>query len=269
MSLTPTQSMSAPAACAARKRFLPIRPNPLIPACTAIGSSFRVSPRLGPERTDVGDFGTLIAFACLPCTNRMLGGTMKRLFTLMLACAAIIVFAIAATGVRAEDGSDDNTGTQTAQPCDNPQGEHEGGDDHGTDSRAIASDDREGTSGDDDQDGTRGDDQLNGRAGDDDERGDAGDDEINGDSGDDDLCGDAGDDDMDGGPGDDIMKGGGGNVRMVGGKGHDDIEGNAGNDTINSRDGQRDVVNCGRGHDHVRADRKDHVSRTCESVKRS
>src|SRR3954466_10933888 len=69
MSLTPTQSMSAPAAWAARKRFRPMRPNPLIPACTAIGSSFRVSPRLGPERTDVGDFGTLIAFPCLPCTN--------------------------------------------------------------------------------------------------------------------------------------------------------------------------------------------------------
>src|SRR4051794_16156451 len=69
MSLTATQSMSAPAACAARKRFLPIRPNPLIPACTAIGSSFRVSPGLGPERADVGDFGTLIAFPCLPCTN--------------------------------------------------------------------------------------------------------------------------------------------------------------------------------------------------------
>ena len=194
---------------------------------------------------------------------------MKRLFTLMLACAAIIVFAIAATAVRAEDGSDDNSGTQTAQPCDNRQGENEAGDDHGTDSRAIASDDREGTSGDDDQDGTRGDDQLNGRAGDDDERGDAGDDEMNGGSGDDDLCGDAGDDDMNGGPGDDIMKGGAGNDHMVGGKGHDDIEGNAGNDTINSRDGQRDVVNCGRGHDHVRADRKDRVSRTCESVKRS
>src|SRR4051812_40351383 len=197
----------------------------------------------------------------------MLGGTMKRLFTLMLACAAIIVFAIAATAVRAEDGSDDQR-TQTAQPCDNRQGENEAGDDHGTDSRAIASDDREGTSGNDDQDGTSGDDNLNGRAGDDDERGDAGDDDLNGGEGDDDLCGDADDDDLNGGPGDDVLKGGAGNDRIVGGKGHDEIEGDSGNDRINSRDGQRDVVKCGRGRDHVRADRKDRVSRTCESVRR-
>src|SRR3954464_12604334 len=69
MSLTPPQSMSAPAACAARKRFLPIRPNPLIPACTAIGSSFRVSPLSGTERTEVGDFGTFGKSACLTCKN--------------------------------------------------------------------------------------------------------------------------------------------------------------------------------------------------------
>src|SRR3954469_7357367 len=123
----------------------------------------------------------------------MPGGKMKRLLTLMLACGAILVLGIGATAVRAEDGSADN-GTVTTQPCDNRQGENEAGDDHGTDSRAIASDDREGTSGDDDQDGTSGDDDLNGRAGDDDERGDAGDDDMNGGEGDDDLCGDAGDD---------------------------------------------------------------------------
>src|SRR5438067_6991820 len=35
MSLTPTQSMSAPASCAALKTFLPIRPKPLIPAVVA------------------------------------------------------------------------------------------------------------------------------------------------------------------------------------------------------------------------------------------
>src|SRR3954453_18546151 len=125
----------------------------------------------------------------------MLGGTMKRLFTLMLACAAIIVFAIAATAVRAEDGSDDNSGTQAAQPCDVRQGDNEAGDDHGSDSRAIASDDREGTSGNDDQNGTSGEDSVNGRGGDDDERGGAGDDDLNGDAGDDDLCGDDGNDD--------------------------------------------------------------------------
>src|SRR3954465_6257585 len=59
MSLTPTQSMSAPAAWAARKRLRPIRPNPLIPADTAIGSSFRVVSLVSdPERTGVGRCGT-------------------------------------------------------------------------------------------------------------------------------------------------------------------------------------------------------------------
>src|SRR3954471_22998294 len=124
----------------------------------------------------------------------MLGGTMKRLLTLMLTCAAILVMAIAATAVRAERGSDDNSGTQTAQPCDNRQGENEAGDDHGTDSRAIASDYRQGPSGNDTQDGTSSDDNISGGAGDDDERGDAGDDHMNGGDGADDLCGDQGDD---------------------------------------------------------------------------
>jgi hypothetical protein len=55
---------------------------------------------------------------------------------------------------------------------------------------------------------------------------------------------------------------------MSGGKGRDDINSGTGNDVISSRDGQRDVVTCGRGFDRVRADRKDHVSKSCESVKR-
>src|SRR6478609_5704384 len=114
---------------------------------------------------------------------------MKRLVTLMLACAAILVMAIAATAVRASDGSDDN-GTQT---CDVRQGGTEPGDDNGTDARAIASEDRNGTSGDDNEQGTSGDDDIQGRAGDDD---------LQGEQGDDDLCGDQGDDDINGGPGD-------------------------------------------------------------------
>jgi len=46
------------------------------------------------------------------------------------------------------------------------------------------------------------------------------------------------------------------------------ITAGAGNDRINVRDGQRDVVNCGRGFDRVKADRKDRIARNCESVKR-
>ena len=66
---------------------------------------------------------------------------MKRLLTLMLACAAILVMGITAANVAARDGADD--GTQAA--CD-VRHENEAGDDHGTDSRAIASDDSNGTS---------------------------------------------------------------------------------------------------------------------------
>src|SRR6478609_8731701 len=106
----------------------------------------------------------------------MLGGIMKRLFTLMLACAAILVMAIAATGASAKHGSDDNT-TTSAQPCDVRHGETEPGDDHGTDARAIASEERQGTSGDDDERGTSGDDNMSGGAGDDDLCGDRGDDD--------------------------------------------------------------------------------------------
>src|SRR5438874_1268123 len=111
----------------------------------------------------------------------LLGGTMKRLMILMLACAAILVMGIAAAAVRAEGGNDD-------------------------------------------------------------ERGGAGDDNLQGDRGADDLNGGKGDDHIDGGPG---------------------------NDVINSRDGQRDVVNCGSGFDRVRADHKDRIAKNCESVKRS
>jgi Ca2+-binding RTX toxin-like protein len=192
---------------------------------------------------------------------------MKRLLTLMLACAAVLVMGITAATVSARDGSDDNP--TSAQPCDVRQGDNETGDDHGTDSRAVASDNREGTSGNDDQNGTSRDDDINGESGDDDERGGSGDDDLNGDAGDDDLCGDDGNDQLNGGPGNDVLKGGRGRDTLVGGKGNDDLEGDAGNDTINSRDGQRDVVTCGRGFDRVRADSKDRVSGTCESVKRS
>src|SRR5947208_2495531 len=97
----------------------------------------------------------------------LLGGTMKRLMTLMLACAAIETMV-----------------------------------------------------------GGPGNDRMIGGRGNDDERGGAGDDNLQGDRGADDLNGGKGDDRIDGGPG---------------------------NDVINSRDGQRDVVNCGSGFDRVRA----------------
>ena len=63
-----------------------------------------------------------------------------------------------------------------------------------------------------------------------------------------------------GGDGDDVLDGGGGN---------DAILGQAGDDTITSRDGRIDVVSCGAGNDTVVADRRDVVSRDCESVTRA
>jgi Ca2+-binding RTX toxin-like protein len=63
-----------------------------------------------------------------------------------------------------------------------------------------------------------------------------------------------------GGDGDDVLDGGGGN---------DAILGQAGDDAITSRDGRIDVVSCGAGNDTVVADRRDIVSRDCESVTRA
>jgi hypothetical protein len=37
---------------------------------------------------------------------------------------------------------------------------------------------------------------------------------------------------------------------------------------VHAQDGERDVVNCGKGNDTVRADKIDKVESTCESVTR-
>ncbi len=42
----------------------------------------------------------------------------------------------------------------------------------------------------------------------------------------------------------------------------------AGNDRILALNGRRDVIRCGKGRDHVSADRFDHIARDCERVKR-
>src|SRR3954451_12714816 len=104
---------------------------------------------------------------------------MKRLMTLMLACAAVLVMGIAAAGVQAQGGDDSardqaERGATPTQPCDQ-RGENEAGDDHGTDSRVRMSEDSSGTSGDDSHEGTSGDDHFDGRDGDDDDRGGDGD----------------------------------------------------------------------------------------------
>jgi Ca2+-binding RTX toxin-like protein len=108
-------------------------------------------------------------------------------------------------------------------------------------------------------------------------------DTINGVGGNDTLFGDAcnqkakltasaggkgGKDKLNGGNGKDKLYGGPKNDKLNGGKGKDKLFGGRGNDTIASKDGARDIVNCGAGkHDKVHADKKDKL-KGCEVVKR-
>ncbi|HZQ81274.1 MAG TPA: S8 family serine peptidase [Gaiellaceae bacterium] len=91
---------------------------------------------------------------------------------------------------------------------------------------------------------------------------------INGEGGNDVLSGGPGNDTINGGRGDDVIYGGVGNDTLIGGPGRDTIYAEGGNDTIEVRDGQRDVVDCGTGHDVVIADKLDKVSKNCEVVRR-
>lgn len=97
-------------------------------------------------------------------------------------------------------------------------------------------------------------DRLRGRAGPDRLRGRGGDDCIN--SGD-------GADRAWGGPGGDAVRGGAGADALRGGPNSDRITAGAGADRIKARDGDRDVVRCGRGKDRARLDEQDR-SRGCE-----
>jgi uncharacterized repeat protein (TIGR01451 family) len=71
-----------------------------------------------------------------------------------------------------------------------------------------------------------------------------------------------------GGSGNDRLFGGAGNDRLQGGAGRDILDGGRGNDTIFARDKAVDTIRCGAGRDKVTADRKDKVSRDCETVRR-
>jgi Ca2+-binding RTX toxin-like protein len=73
--------------------------------------------------------------------------------------------------------------------------------------------------------------------------------------GNDELAGATGNDTLDGGPGSDVLSGGAGRNTYAAGPG---------NDRIHAANGIRDVVDCGAGHDAVRADRSDTLdARTC------
>ena len=72
---------------------------------------------------------------------------------------------------------------------------------------------------------------------------------------------------VDGGPGNDLLVTGRGNDEVTGGPGVDTIAAGLGRDTIDTRDGFRDVVDCGGGFepDTAVVDRRD-VVRNCERV---
>jgi len=67
---------------------------------------------------------------------------------------------------------------------------------------------------------------------------------------------------------DDVLYGRSGNDGLRGGPGRDILDGGPGNDTIQARDGGRDEVRCGPGNDLALVDRRDHVARDCEHVRR-
>src|SRR3954447_15349547 len=94
-------------------------------------------------------------------------------------------------------------------------------------------------------------------------RGGSGNDKISGGAGDDCLFGQAGNDTLSGGAGKDKLDGGLGNDKLTGGKGNDTFNGGPGNDRINSKDGRAEKVNCGKGRDKVKADKKDKL-KGCE-----
>jgi hypothetical protein len=117
--------------------------------------------------------------------------------------------------------------------------------------------------------GGKGNDTLSGAAADDCLFGDSGDDKLKGGDGDDQLDGGKGKDKLSGGAGADKLAGGRGDDRLVGEKAKDSFAGGDGNDSIDSRDGKAEKVKCGAGSkDTVTADKKDSVSKDCESVKR-
>jgi Ca2+-binding RTX toxin-like protein len=85
--------------------------------------------------------------------------------------------------------------------------------------------------------------------------GTAGNDVLIGTPGRDVICGLDGNDVIASGPGNDVLNGGAGNDTLEGGAGHDLFLAGPGNDAIRAWDGQRDVVNGGRGTEHAWIDR--------------
>jgi hypothetical protein len=101
--------------------------------------------------------------------------------------------------------------------------------------------------------------------GDDVDHGTGRDDAIRGGTGDDALFGEDGDDQLLGGRGADRLWGGDGSDELFDDRGRDRLSGGAGNDRFSTKDGRRDVVDCGAGEDIAIGDPRD-VFRDCEHV---
>jgi Ca2+-binding RTX toxin-like protein len=113
-----------------------------------------------------------------------------------------------------------------------------------------------------------GNDRIDGGSGDDKLYGAGKNDNLIGASGNDKLYGGSGNDVLNGGAGNDRLDGGAGNDTLKGGSGKNTYVGGAGRDVIAAANGKNETVNCGKGRDKVRADKKDKL-RGCERVKRT
>jgi hypothetical protein len=82
------------------------------------------------------------------------------------------------------------------------------------------------------------------------------------------ICARAGNDTIYGLGGNDTIDAGLGADTIYPGAGRDRVKAGEGGDTVYARDGQRDVITCGRGVDLVIADRLDVVGRDCDFVRR-
>lgn len=122
--------------------------------------------------------------------------------------------------------------------------------------------------------GGPGSDAVDAENGDDSVLGSTGEDVIDGQGGSDTLGGDGGDDTLDGGFGYDRLDGGDGDDRLVGNTGVDHLVGEGGDDYIDAQFNEResygppgDRIDCGPGHDTVKANTYDRIARDCEVVK--
>ena len=125
-----------------------------------------------------------------------------------------------------------------------------------------------GFAGDDRLRGRHGEDHLHGGAGNDALIGGAHDDLIHGRRAADTAVGGNGDDDILPGKGSDIARGGKHDDQLFDDEGRDELRGGAGNDRFSTRDGDRDVIRCGRGDDIAIIDGVD-VASGCEYAFRS